>query len=275
VIKRILVALSGTPFTPSAVKHALELARAHSAEVTGVTIVDTARLADVGPVPIGGGAAAHALAEHRIQVTEERVETTIADFEAACRAAGAAYTVDRETGDAMERLIDLWRFHDLLVFGLRGLFEYGVVHRPDNEVTKLIAKGVRPILAVAQEHRPIRRVLAAINGSLESSNALKRFVQSRPYPDVTLKLACFGLDDDEASDLLAAAGAYCRSHGLEPEAESVAGYPREGLLKHAHHWKADLVVMGSTSRSRLAKLILGDTVLEAMRSSDLPLYLAQ
>ena len=40
MIKRILVALSGTTCTTSAIRHAVELAKEHDAELTGVTIFD-------------------------------------------------------------------------------------------------------------------------------------------------------------------------------------------------------------------------------------------
>ena len=84
MIKRILVALSGTPYTRSAIQHAIELAGYHGSSLTGVTDIDLARVADVGPVPMGAGAAAHNLVEHRLQLTEQQVEETIAHFEAAC-----------------------------------------------------------------------------------------------------------------------------------------------------------------------------------------------
>ena len=64
--KRILVALSGTPLTESAVQHALELAKTHDAEITGVTDIDLAKVAGVGPIPMGAGAAATELVEHRL-----------------------------------------------------------------------------------------------------------------------------------------------------------------------------------------------------------------
>ena len=95
MLKRILVALSGTPFTPVAVKHAVELAKWHEAEVTGVTVVDLDRLSDVGPRPMGGAAAAASLAEHRIAITRERIEEEIANFQRACEEADIKYVVDR------------------------------------------------------------------------------------------------------------------------------------------------------------------------------------
>jgi nucleotide-binding universal stress UspA family protein len=275
MVKRILVALSGTPFTGSAIEHAIELARRHDAEVTGVTIIDAARLEDVGPIPLGGATAAHDLAEHRREITRQRIDEVVADFESSCRGGGVTHGVVRETGDPFEELISLWRYHDLTVIGLRGLFEYGVVHNPDDLIVRMISRGVRPILAVAEQHRAIKRVLVAYNGSLESAKAMKRFVQAQLWPDVAIKIACFGFEDDDAQSLLPAAASYCRAHGFEPEVENVESDPKEGLLKHAEDWGADLVVMGATSRSKIARFILGDTALHAMQHAKIPLYLTQ
>jgi nucleotide-binding universal stress UspA family protein len=275
MIKRILVALSGTPYTPIAVQYAIELAKRHEASLSGVTILDLKRLDRTGPVPLGGASAAHALAEHRVEVTRERVEEAIGSFESTCRDAGIQSCVYRETGEVMEELISCWRYHDLTVFGLRGMFEYGVVANPDNFIVKLIATGVRPILAVPREYRPTRRVLIAYNGSMESAKAMKRFIQMNPWPDVTIKIASFGFKEDEAAELLANARAYCLAHGREVETESLPPYPTEGLLAHARHWDADLVVLGATGRSKIAKFILGDTVLHVMQSAEIPLFLGR
>jgi nucleotide-binding universal stress UspA family protein len=275
MIKRILVALSGTPYTDSAIRHAIELARAHDAELTGVTIVDMKALSDTGPVPLGGAAAAHRLTEHRVEITRDRVEEVIEQFKSACRDTGMPHSVVQESGDPLEELTSLWRYHDLTIIGLRGLFEYGVVNNPDDKIVRLIAKGIRPILAVAQEQRSIGRVLIAYNGSIESAKAMKRFIQMRLWPGIELKIASFGFEEDEAEPMLTAAASYCRVHGYEPHIENVPAYPQEGLLKHSQAWGADLVVMGATSRSKLARMILGETALEAMQNSNVPLYLTR
>ena len=275
MIKRILVALSGTPFTATATKYALDLAELHKAEVTGVTDVDIAKLMKVGPVPIGGGAAAASLAEHRIHVTEEHVEQAIADFEQACANAGMIHCVDRETGDPFDRLIALWRYHDLTIAGLRGLFEYGVVEKPDDVLIRLISEGVRPILAVPKAYRPIRKVLVAYNGSMESAKALKQFVQMDLWPDIALQIVCFDMTPRESETLLADASSYCHSHGLAAQTQHVEGGPREHLLECAQQGEADLIVLGSTSRARILKRLLGDTVLHCLRNADVPLFLTQ
>ena len=53
MIKRILLGLGGTPFTDVAIQRAVELSKLHGALITGVTVVDTKSLKQVGPVPRG------------------------------------------------------------------------------------------------------------------------------------------------------------------------------------------------------------------------------
>ena len=275
MIKRILVALSGTPFTSSAVEHAVELARLHDASVTGVTMFDVHRLEHVGPVPLGGGAAAHELTEHRIQEVRQHIEEEIAEFEKSCRDASVSCAVNRERGDMLHQLTSLWRYHDLTIFGLRGLFEYGVLQNPDDVIIRLIALGVRPIIAVGESYRRIHRAMIGYNGSMESAKVMKEFVQMRLWSDMLLKIVYVGKNKAEAQQLLGDASAYCRAHGYETETEHVKSHGRGALLEAAQAWSADMLVMGSTSRGKIAKLILGDTAEHTMRQAEIPLFLSQ
>ena len=275
MLKRILLALSGTECTPIAVRRAVELARRHGASITAVTVVDLEQLRKVGPVPIGGGPAAHKLTEHRVAVTQEHVEEEIARFEKACNDASVPYVVDRESGDPFELLLGLWRYHDLTIIGMRGLFGYGVVHKPDDQVLKLIRCGVRPIIGVSSEFHVVTRVLVAYNGSPESAVAIKRFAQLQMWPDAALKVVCFGFEEKQATPLLTGATAYLRAHGYQPEAESRPGGAKPGLITHAQEWNADLVVMGATYRGRIGKLLRGPTTLEVLMHAGLPLFLSQ
>lgn len=271
--RRILVALSGTPYTPVAIEHAVELALRHGAELTGVTVTDLRRLADVGPIPVGAGAAAHELTEHRIEVTEQRVRAAIERFESACADAEIPCRVERETCDPLDELLSLWRYHDLVVFGPRGLFEYGVIHNPDDRLIDILHHGVRPILAVSERHRTVKKVLIAYNGSMESAKAMKSFMQSRLWPDPEVRIVCF--DRRDAETLLADAADYCRAHGVTAETDHVEENARDHLLGYAAEWGADLLVMGSTNRARIFSRVLGDTVLKAIRHAEIPLYLNQ
>ncbi|MCZ6836015.1 MAG: universal stress protein [Planctomycetota bacterium] len=273
MLKRILVALSGTPYTTIAVQHAIELAKRHEAQLTGVTITNLAAVSNVGPIPIGAGAAAAELVHQRQEVTEERVEKAIAGFEASCEQAGMIHSVVHEAGDPFQELISLWRYHDLTIFGMRGIFEYGIVHHPDDYIIQLIRSGVRPILAVSDEHHEVRKVLIAYDGSMHAAKAMKKFVQMRLWNDLQCKVVCFDKKPERAEILLVDAVNYCHVHGLDAHAECVEANAKEDLLEHAQAWGADLIVMGSSAKSRMTRFVLGDVCLNTIRQAHVPLFL--
>lgn len=276
MIKRILVALSGTPYTPSAVQHAITLAKQHDAEITGVTIADMDRVSYVGSIPIGAYTAAHELVEHREMLTNEAVDKAIASFEDVCAKADVKHTVVREAGSPFEELVSLWRYHDLTIMGLRGMFEYGVVHHPDDYLIQLIKTGVRPMLAVAETYRPINKVLIAYSGSMESAKAMKRFVQMSYWgTKPTIRIVSMDRHAEDANRLLDEASRYCRAHGMQVDTQHIEDSPRTALLPAAEAWDADMIVMGSTARARIIKYVLGDVVLNAIRNATIPLFLTR
>ncbi|MBW2410147.1 MAG: universal stress protein, partial [Deltaproteobacteria bacterium] len=122
MIKRILLGLGGTPFTDVAIERAIELSKEHGALITGVTVVDTKRLKQIGPVPPGGGAYAEKLREKRLEITGQRVQKAIEKLKKKCKKSGIANQIKRETGDPFETMIAHARYNDVTIFGLKSLF---------------------------------------------------------------------------------------------------------------------------------------------------------
>ena len=275
-IKRILVGLAGTPYADAAIRQAVELGRSHEAELTGVTAVDVKRLNSVGAAPIGAAESGIQLREHRLEITSERVQQVVAAFEESCSAEKVPYRVHCEEGDAFESMVSHSRYHDLTVFGLRSLFEYYFEKEESTDLLgRLVGGGVRPIVAVSRQFRPIRRALVAHNGSRGSAKTLRQFIQLRPWPDMQLRIVTFGNVDENPKDLLANAAAYCRAHGVDPEVEHLPESPKQRLLSHAAEWEADLIVMGNSRRTFLRRRLFSETMLHVMQNADLPLFLSQ
>ncbi|NOY44271.1 MAG: universal stress protein [Deltaproteobacteria bacterium] len=272
MIRRILVVLAGTRFTPSAIRIALDLARRHGAELTGLAVLDRRKLDSVGPVPAGASAHAERLRAHRFGVRREQVAAAVRDFRQACEAAGVIYGV--EEGDVNDLITSRSRYHDLTVFGLRSLLEgsLGAEHS-EAALARLIGDGVRPILAVAEELRPIRRALIAYSGSVGSARAMRCFLQLNPWPEVQIRVVTCHSSEEEGSRLLADAAEYCRAHGREPETRRLSGAPGRALLLEAGRWDADLVVAGNGARSLLRRRHIGETALHLMRRCGRPLFL--
>lgn len=275
MIKRILVGLGGTPFTDVAIERAVELAKIHGARVTGVTVVDTRRLKQIGPVPPGGAIYAAKLREKRLAISEERIDGAIEQFMAKCGEADVPTKIERETGDPFETMIAHARYNDVTIFGLKSLFDYGFTMEPRDALIRLVSQGVRPIIAVSPEYRRIRSVLIAYSGSMESAKAMRRFIQLKPWPDIRLRIVHFGPPATGTDQLLKDAGDYCRDHGYANETDCVDQPAREHLIEYARQHDMDLIVMGNSIRHLLLRHLIGDTVLNTIQLSDRPLFLAQ
>lgn len=275
MIKRILVGLGGTPYTTAEIRHAIDLAKTHNAEVTAVTVVDLRRVSNVGPVPIGGSVAAASLVNYRLNVTQRAINDAVELFKKACTDANVKHQVFCEAGDPFQELVSHWRYHDLTILALQSLFEYGVVEDPKDMLIQLISRGVRPIVAVSKDYRPVKRVLIAYNGSMESAKAMKYFCMQNLCRDVQVKIVCFSFPAQEANVFLKQAADYCRLHGLEAETELLPGDPSSCLLEYASEWNADLVVLGSTARARIFRRMIGDVALSMVQNASMPLFMTQ
>jgi nucleotide-binding universal stress UspA family protein len=275
MIKRILVGLGGTEYTVSGINQAVALAMANDAEVTGVSVLDASRLSSVGPVPLGGGHYARELVEDRLAKAKNHVEWAAQEFTDACRAAGVRHRVLREEGEPFALLIDQARYHDLMIFGLRSLFEFDLVPDPQDSLVRLVQAGVRPLIAVSKGFYPVNKVLIAYSGSMESAKAMKRFVQMRLWPDAKLRVVSFDHSADKTTQLVKDAAEYCAAHGFDVEEAVATGSPKDRLLPYAEEWGADLTVVGNSAQNLLLRRIFGETALHAIRNANRPLFLAQ
>jgi nucleotide-binding universal stress UspA family protein len=279
VIKRILIGIGGTPFTAVAIRRAVDLGSAHGAQVTAVTVVDEARLQRVGPIPMGAASTAEKVRERRLRVTQEKVEGAIASLAEACAAQGVPLKVLRERGNPFALLAEQARYNDLMIFGLRSMFEYDVLGGDDVDPARMLnglAKaGVSPILAVSEAYRPIRRALLAYDGSLQAAEVMKQFVRLNLWPGVWLRLMTCDGREAEWRPLLADAQDYCRAYGIETDTAHRSSATHEAILQEASDWDADLIVLGSSGRGAFATRVFGSTTIRVLRRADRPLFISR
>lgn len=277
MIRRILLGVGGTPFSDVSIHRAVELAARHQASVTAVTVLDEARLDRVGPVPIGGGAAAAELREYRRSKTRAHIDGVLDLLSERCAAAQVPLALHREQGSPFELMIDHGRYHDLSIFGLRSMFEYDVLSDFDVDpavfLRDLIGGGVRPLLASTDELTEIQRVLIAYSGSVHSAESMKAFIRLCPWPNVELRLLVCERSEEAAGELLAHAAAYCRAHGYEPQERHLPGDAKSAVLDEADEWNADLIVLGSSATSWLAAIFQETTMLHLVRHSPCSLFI--
>ena len=275
MIRHILVGLGDSKYAASATKSAIQLARIHDAQLTGISVLDSRRIGATGPIPIGAGHLALELREQRLAEANKIIDKVDAQFEKACIKANVPYRIERPDAEPYQTMADLARYHDIIICGLRHLFEHGVVDEPPQELTTLVKSGVRPLIVVTSKPRKVRRVLIAYSGSMESAKTMKRFNQLQLWTDVAVRIVTFKHPKEKAEQLLADAEEYCRGHGYDVDTDYVPKSPKHELLPYAHNWNADLIVIGNSSRRLFLSRLFGETMLHTVQHSDLPLFLAQ
>lgn len=272
MIKRILVVLGGSQFMDSVIQTAIKLASRHGATLTGCAVVD-ASLVDTGEaVPVGGGAAGKEAREQRMALARTGALEAMHRFEEACQAARIEHSIQTLEGDCVEVLRRAWRFQDVGLIGIREIFDYGAVTHDPDIVVKLINGGVRPLIAVDSRGTNMERVLVAFNGSFESCKALKQWLIVHANKDVAVRVLTCG--DECSEEDLERAGAYVQDHDIKSvECVRVDGSPTDMILSESENWGADLIIAGSTGRSWLSRMVIGDTARHLVEHSDIALFM--
>ena len=68
---------------------------------------------------------------------------------------------------------------------------------------------------------------------------------------------------------------YFTAHDVAAEIEFIEGSPKSELLSQAEEWNADLIVVGNSAKSLLRRRVFGETALNVMHQSNVPLFLSQ
>ena len=275
MIKRILIGLGGTPFTPVAIERAVDLAIRHQARLKAVTVVSPEQICKLGPVPAGAGMHAKRMCKNRLEVTQGQIEESITLLEQRCAQSNVDLSIEWEAGNPFNLIISHARYHDLTIFGLRSLFEYHLVNEPDKVLLRLLSGGTRPIIAVSEKFRQIKRVMVAYSGSMESANAMQQFVRMKAWPDANLHITHIGDQQSEKKAMIEEVDAYCADHGYAVNTQVLPGSVAQQLMSAAQQIDADMIVMGRGTRNLLVRRILGDTVLDTLTQTNRPLFLSQ
>ena len=276
MIKRILVDLSDARRSEGIVRQATDLASRHQAELT--VAVEPVETESDGP---GGrlqaiAAAGWARALHRQQVVEcrEQVGAALEQLRRLCGVKGIPFSVVERDTDPFRSTIDRFHFHDLFVCGSNASFDPACLEAGSEELIRLVESGVRPVVAVPDEFRPVTKTLIALSRAGDSVRTLKQYLLLGAWPGAGVKIVAFEGERDPEG-LLAQATSYARRHGVEAEHEVLSGPMSQELLPHAIDCGAELVALGNSDHSRLARWFFGGAVMEIIRESDRSLFLCQ
>jgi len=283
--KALLVPVDGTDAAKPAVDLAFQVAAEHVAHVTGFHV----RTDSKDAVPLLGEGMSGAMIEEIIDLAEQESATHAtkarAMFEAAVRQRGIAM---ESTGPGPNQVTAEWQEvtgrEDEAVARRGRLADLIVVARPvaGQEVGSTLALNAalfetgRPVL-VAPPRPPARvggRVVISWNGSTECALAIGGAMPFIRMADTVIVLTA---ETEYTSSALGGDLArYLAWQGVTALTEKVAPGKRvvgEVLLKACADDRADLLVMGAYTHSRLRQLILGGVTQFVLANAELPVLM--
>lgn len=277
MIKKILVALDPDSDTPVATRYAVEIARRHDAEVTGLAVVD---MGSIETSTRGGGIGSMYYAEQLHEkltasaraTAQELIEAFVREMEGT----GIRHGELVQEGVPFRRIVEDMNYHDLLVVGRDPHFFYSHPEQRTETLARVVKETIGPTLVVGKSYRAIERVLIAFDGSHASARAMRRLVHLQPFgTDLKVHLVHIYEDAQAESELtLQLAQSYLRAHGFAPQTMSIQGKAAdERIVEYAEQFGADLVVAGAHSVSKLREVAFGSTTAALLKRCPVPLFL--
>lgn len=278
MIKRIVVALDADTDTPVATRYATEIAREHSAELTGMAVVDTASISASSK---GGGIGSmYLMSKVQESLTVEAREIAQAltrAFRDAVKESGIQSQVVIEEGVALQRIIEDMNCRDLLVIGKEPHFFYSHPDETSTKLEEIVSRVVSPTCVIPSTYRKVERVMIAYDGSAASVRAMRSFFQLKPFgSDVTVEAINVHSKGERASALLALAHvkAYGEAHGYSIQTLAFEGTdPSKEIVEALERHQADVLVAGAHIVSPLSRIAFGSTSASLLHQVNIPMWL--
>lgn len=157
---------------------------------------------------------------------------------------------------------------ELVVIGRHGHHEKYHGGLAGSVAEALVRKSPSPVLVVSAEPWPIKRVLAAFDGSAPSAKALSLAVRLCAAQNLPLTVLVVGDETKASQATVARARQETAAAGTPVEVQLVAGHADEQIVKAAKHF--DLLVMGAHGHSRIVELVVGSTTEYLLRNAPIP-----
>lgn len=280
MIKKILVALDPDTDTPIAIRYAVDIARKHQAEITGLAVVD---MGSIESELRGGGIGSMYYAEKlRANLTteaREKAQSLLDEFYTLVNEAGVKGSKSVEEGVPFKRIIEDAKYHDLLIIGKEPHFFYNHPEERTKTVIHVIKNTIAPAMIVGMEYRPIQRVLITCDNSYASARTLREFVQMKPFgTDITVGILDIYEGDDvktESEIVLQMVQEYVLSHGFHADLLARSSkYDIEEIVSYTREFQADLLVVGAHSESFLRRLAFRESTETLLKEFPAPLFIS-
>jgi nucleotide-binding universal stress UspA family protein len=275
MIRSILVALDGSPFSQSALELGIRWASKHDALLVGQGVIDEPTIRESEPVPLGADTFKGHLDDVRMQRARTRVETFLGQFTIRCAEAGVSAKVLEDVGLPYEQILLAAQRYDLLLLGQQTYFHFATQSRPDETLRRVLGQTPRPVVTVPEKLGDGSAVVVAYDGSLQAARALYAFQASGLGAGQVVHLVSVAARHADAARAADRAADFLGLHQQPVEIHAIASSaaPAEVLLGEVQRLHSGLLVMGAYGQPALKEFFLGSVTRTLLQTSPVPLFL--
>ncbi|MCC7359101.1 MAG: universal stress protein [Anaerolineales bacterium] len=249
----LLVPVSGEPASWMALDEALVLAASEGSRLQGLHVV-----------------------ANEAEAASPAAQAVRDEFQARCAGAGLSGTLAVKVGETSATIYRLAALSDLVVLHLGYPPASQLLAKLGSGFRAIIRRCPRPVLAVPQPTRGLERVVLAYDDSIKAREALfvaAYFAETRHLP---LTVVTVKQGEAVTEDALTHARAYLEMHELKAEylireGEGVA----PAVLGVASERSANLIVAGGYGSHPLLEAVLGSSVDQLLRETQVPVLICQ
>lgn len=280
MIKRIMVAVDGSPASLAALDQAVNWAGLLQAELVAAFVADEQRFVYYPTAASfeGGVVIPVPLPEDRMKAEERKVaeeEKEIrAAFDKALRGKKISARFLHERGDVNKILLREARTADLVVIGKRGRFDPPGSRQAGPTTESLIHDALRPVLVVPAKARTQGPFLVAYDDSKGVQRILPAAVDLAATSGQGVVMLTVDDKAERAAMLQESVKPYFQAHGIAVKLVVERGKPAGAIVKAAESHGVGMIVMGAFNRNPVYELFFGSTTLAVLERAPCPVLLS-
>ena len=274
MIRRILVAMDGSPYGEAAAALAIDWGTRFGAELVGLGILDKPSITRPEPVSFGGTAYKRHRDEARLGEAHRFLFVLLANFHQRCEAAGVRSTVVEDVGAPHEQILAEAQRCDVVVLGRQSHFQFETQDEPDATLSKVLRESPRPVVVVPRDTRAGDGVLVAYGGGREVARTLQVFTLLGLAREESVRVVSVHENLTHAESYLEPAGRFLAAHGVTFTLHPIASKapPASVILEEIRRERPRMLVMGAHGHHPVRDLFFTSVTRAVLKEAPVPVF---
>ncbi|HYE79501.1 MAG TPA: universal stress protein [bacterium] len=278
MLKRILLAYDGSPYSEAAKTYALELAQAHGSMLNALFVIDQGilagpRVAVPGPTFVPIEVVSYEDYQSAQDEMKDKGRRYLERLGQEAAAAGVGFQELLRVGYPDQVILREGRSYDLIVLGRKGNSD--IKEETLGYTGEMLASNSAvPLLLAPKEHSSIDRCLLAYDGSQQAVRAmrsLRQVLDGTRWPVTVVTVRERGRTSEATAN---EAVEYFSAHGVQVDTLIKEGDPSRVILEGIQESGADILAMGAFGHRGLRELFLGTTTAKILSQSPVAVLLS-